>query len=309
MEQPLISVIVPVYKVEKYLPDCMESLIHQTYQNLEIIMVDDCSPDHSGAICDRYAADDKRIKVIHRTENRGLSGARNLALNQANGQYLFFIDSDDWIALDTIEALYENMKKYQADCCVGGCVTVIEAEDGSLDFQKRIHTPTHCESAHDAMKRVLLSGSAAWNRLYRKEAFGQIRFPEGRINEDEPAVLRLYSCMDRIVFLDKDTYFYRKRKNSITTSAFSLQHLDCVTNSRENLEFIKKADQELIPAAEFKYVKSMLWCYVNLKKIKTAQARMERQRLRREIRENRRMALHNPHLGIPLKVLAVLCTL
>lgn len=309
MEQPLISVIAPVYKVEKYLPDCMESLIHQTYQNLEIIMVDDCSPDESGAICDRYAMNDKRIKAFHRTENHGASGARNLALDQAKGKYLFFIDSDDWIAPDTIEYLYENMKTYQADCTVGGCVTVIEAEDGSLNYQKRTRGSVRCENARGAMKGVLLNGSAAWNRLYRREVFDQIRFPEGRINEDEYAVLRLYSGMERIVFLDKDTYFYRKRKNSITTAAFSLQQLDCVTNSRENLEFVTQTAPDLIPAAQFKYIKSMLWCYVNLRKIRTPQARSERQRLHRNIRENRSVALHNPHLGIMLKVLALICSL
>lgn len=307
MEEPLISVVVPVYQVEKYLPDCIESLQGQTYTHLEIILVDDSSPDQSGAICDEYAKHDSRISVVHRSENGGLSAARNSGIDAARGQFIFFVDSDDWLAPDTIEYLLENMKKYDADCCAGGCAKVLEDEDGSLEYEEREHRPDRCESAEEAMKHVLLRESSACNRLYRRESFAQMRFPEGRINEDEPVVLRLYAQMKRIVFLDKDTYFYRKRKNSITTSAFSLKQLDCVTNSRENLEFVRTASPGLIPAAEFKYVKAMLWCYVNLRKLKTAEARTARTDLHREIRRNLKMALQNPYLGFKLKVLALLC--
>lgn len=309
MERALISLIVPVYGVEKYLPDCIESMIHQTYENLEMILVDDHSPDRSGAICDEYAARDPRIKVIHLSKNSGASVARNTGIDAASGAYIFFVDGDDWLASDTIEYLFENMGKYDADCCVGGCTTVLEAEDGSLEYCRKEHLPDRCESAKEAMKHVLLRESAVWNRLYHRSAFDDIRFPEGRINEDEPVALWLYSRMKRIVFLEKDTYFYRKRKNSVTTSAFSLKQLDCVANSKENLEFIRTVDPELVTAAEFKYVKAMLWCYVNVRKLKTLEARDAAKELRREIRKNRKMALRNPYLGVPFKVLALLCAL
>lgn len=309
MEKPLVSVIVPIYRVERYLSECVESIIAQTYQHIEIILVDDCSPDRCGAICDKYAKQDIRVKVVHRSENGGLAAARNSGIDVAEGQFIIFVDSDDWLALDTIHCLMENMEKYSADCCAGACVTVLESEDGSLEYKEREHVQDRCESGMEAMKRLLLRESSACNRLYRRDAFAHIRFPEGRINEDEPVVLRLYSKMDRIVFLDKDTYFYRKRKNSITTSAFSFSKLDCVVNSKENLEFVKKTCPELIPAAEFKYIKSMLWCYVNLRKIKTMESRKARQNLRHKIRKNRKVALRNPHLGFLLKILAMLCSL
>lgn len=306
MENPLISVIVPIYQVEKYLPDCIESLVHQTYTHLEIILVDDKSPDQCGAICDKYAERDARIRVIHRSENGGLSAARNSGIDAAEGQYLFFVDSDDWLALDTMACLLENLRKYDADCCVGGCAKVLENEDGSLEYQEREHQPDRCESAKEAMEHLLLHESSACNRLYRREAFAKMRFPVGRINEDEPVVLRLYAQMKRIVFLDKDTYFYRKRRDSITTSAFSLKQLDCVTNSRENLKFVKTVSPDLIPAAEFKYIKSMLWCYVNLRKLKTTEACAARADLALKICHNRRKALKNPYLGFSLKALALL---
>lgn len=306
MENQLVSIIVPIYKVEKYLEDCLASLVNQTYQNLEIILVDDKSPDRCGMICEEYAKRDPRIKVVHRSRNGGLAAARNSGIDAAEGEYLFFVDSDDWIAEDTIACLMENMAFYDADCCAGACVTVLEQEDGSLAYQERKHLPDRCETAREAMRRLLLEKSSSCNRLYRSQTFAKLRFPEGRINEDEPVVLRLYADMDRIVFLNKDTYFYRKRKNSITTSKFSLKKLDCVTNSRENLAFVKGFDQELVPAAEFKYMKAMLWCYVNLRKVKTVEAKAARMQLRQEIRGSRKTALKNPYLGFPLKVLALL---
>lgn len=306
MEKPLISIVIPVYKVEKYLPKCIESIIGQTYENLEIFLVDDCSPDGCGAICDSYAGKDVRIRVIHREKNAGAAAARNLSIERAKGEYLFFADSDDWIAPDTIEVLLKKMREYDADCCVGGCVTVLEGADGKLTYQKRKRVPEHCKTAREAMERLLLHESAAWNRLYRREAFEKLRFPEGRINDDEAIALRLYANMERIVFLDQDTYYYRKRKDSITTSAFSLKQLDCVKNSRENLKFVRKNNPDLIPAAEFKYIKTMLWAYVNLYRLKTKEASRARAGLRHAIRKNRRRALQNPHLGIALKALAVL---
>lgn len=309
MEKPLISVIVPIYRVEKYLSECIESIISQTYQHIEIVLVDDYSPDRCGAICDEYAERDSRIKVIHRSENGGLSAARNSGIDAAEGQYLFFVDSDDWLALDTIDYLMENMEKYDADCCAGACIHVLEGEEGSLECQKQEHVPAHCEGAKEAMKHLLLTESSVCNRLYHRDAFAQIRFPVGRINEDEPVVLQLYAKMNRIVFLDKDTYFYRKRRDSITTSVFSLKKIDCVINSKQNLEFVKISCPELVPAAEYKYIKSMLWCYVNLRKLKTEEVREARKDLHKKIQKNRKMALRNPYLGLSLKILALLCSL
>ena len=131
-----ISIIIPVYKVEDYLETCIDSILAQTYKNLENILVDDGSPDSCGSICDRYARVDARIRVIHK-ENAGVARARNDGLDIATGDYISFIDSDDWIAPDTYECLHRELKKQGADCAVGGCVTVYDRE-GKLEYPDRL---------------------------------------------------------------------------------------------------------------------------------------------------------------------------
>lgn len=305
-----ISVVIPVYKVEAYLPECLDSVVNQTYRDTEIILVDDASPDGCGAICDRYAERDERIRVIHREENGGLAAARNTGMDRAAGTYLFFADSDDWLAEDTLERLYQGMRESGADCSVGICVTVLEGEGGQKEIQHCGQTGNQCRTALEAMEQVLLTCSSACNRLYRREMLKDLRFPQGRINEDEPFVLQAYQRMEKIIFLDCETYFYRKRANSITTSAFSIKKVDCVYNSRDNLEFVTEKAPELVPAAEYKYCKTLLWCYVNLGKLrKEAQAKALRRQLHGEIRKNWKKALANPFLGFQLKVLTLLCIL
>lgn len=305
-----ISVIIPVYKVEAYLAECLDSVVNQTYRDTEIILVDDASPDGCGAICDRYAAEDPRIRVIHKEKNCGQAAARNTGIELATGEYLFFADSDDWLSEDALEKLYQGLKKYLADCSVGACATVLEGDKGEKTVQHCEQTEDRCETASEAMMHVLLSGSAAWNRLFRREALGNLRFPLDRINDDECFILRVYEHMKKIAFLDCETYFYRKRANSITTSAFSVKMVDCVYNSRDNLDFVTEKAPELIPAAQYKYCKTLLWCYINLGKLKKdEEAKKLRRQLHREIRENRRMALANPYLGVPMKALTLLCML
>ncbi len=306
-----ISVVVPVYNVEKYLPKCLDSLVNQTYSNIQIILVDDASPDGCGRICDEYADRDPRIRVVHREKNGGLSCARNDGIDMAEGAYIMFVDSDDWVSEDACATLLCGLKEYGADCCAGRCVVVLDHE-GQLVPREDVRRGTHCDTAYQAMANVLMNESSACNRLYPRKVFEQLRFQAGRVNEDEPLVLRAYSEMEKIVFLDADTYYYRKRPNSITTSRFSLKMLDCVSNSLENLEFVRERKPELIPCAEYKYMKTMLWCYVNLGKVKDEereQARKQRRKLRSDIRGSRKTALKNKYLSIPLKVLALWCSL
>lgn len=305
----MISVIIPIYKVEEYLPECLDSVVNQTYRNLEIILMDDASPDSCGEICDRYAAKDQRIKVIHKAKNGGQAAARNTGMDIASGKYLFFIDSDDWLAEDALEKLYDGLKRYQADCSVGACVNVLEGKNGEKNICHAEQKGVKCQTAGEAMEHVLLAGSAAWNRLYKKEMLEDLHFPLGRINDDESFILRAYERMEKIVFFDCETYFYRKRANSITTSAFSVKMVDCFYNSRENLEFVTSKAPELIPAAEYKYFKTLLWCYVNLFKLKDNQAKTLRRQLHKEIREHWKKSLSNPHLGFSLKVLTLICLL
>lgn len=300
-----ISIIIPVYKVENYLEKCIDSILCQTYRNLEVILVDDGSPDKCGEICDRYAAKDNRVKVIHK-KNAGVARARNDGIDIATGDYISFIDSDDWIAENAYEVLYNGLKEYNADCSVGGCVNVIEKND-ILQPQERKSQGVRCVDAEEAMKGILLKGSAVWNRLFKRDIFQEIRFPLDRINDDEVVALHAYAECKKIVFLDADTYYYRIRSNSITTSKFSLKKLDWYYNSIDNLEFVKKNYPSLIPCGEYKLIYSLLYCYTKLKGVKkTAEVKAALAQLKNDIRKNKSMALKNTYLSVPLKVLIVL---
>lgn len=261
-----ISIIVPVYKVAEYLPRCIDSIISQTYKNLEILLVDDGSPDECGRICDEYAAKDERIVVIHK-ENQGVARARNSALDVATGDYISFIDSDDWMSEDAYDYFLKNIKKYKADCVVGRCQTVYD-RNGILDYKETEKVEIICKTSSGAMKGVLTGGSAIWNRLFKKEIFNELRFPVGRINDDEVTVLHAYASCNRVVFLNKDTYFYRIRENSITTSAFSMKKTDVFFNSLDNMEYVAKERPQIYKYAEAKFVKAGLYCIYNLLKLK-----------------------------------------
>lgn len=301
-----ISIIIPVYNVESYLPKCLNSLIHQTYRNLEIILVDDGSPDKCGRICDWYAKKDSRIHVIHK-KNEGVARARNDGIEYASGDYISFVDSDDWMAGDAYEVLYNGLRKYHADCAVGGCVKVIDKE-GHLSFEKEEPSPTKCKSSAEAMKNVLLTGSAVWNRLFKRKIFEQIRFPLDRINDDEVVALHAYAECKKIVFLNHDTYYYRIRKNSITTAKFSLRNVDCYYNSKDNLDFIKQKMPKLIECAEYKYIKAMLYSYINLRRIKrNAMADKVMKQLHTDIKDSRQIAFKNHYVTFPMKILMLLC--
>lgn len=301
-----ISIIIPVYNVEDYLPKCLNSLMHQTYHNLEIILVDDGSPDKCGQICDWYARKDSRIHVIHK-QNEGVARARNDGLEYASGDYISFVDSDDWMARNAYEVLYRGLKKYHADCAVGGCVKVVDKGDKML-LEHRQHTKPRCQTSAKAMKHVLLEGSAVWNRLFKSEIFKEIRFPLDRVNDDEVVALHAYAECKKIVFLDKDTYFYRIRQNSITTSTFSMRNVDYYYNSIDNLNFIKKRMPELTDCAEYKYIKTMLYSYVNLKRIKkNPEAKRIRKQLHEDIKNNRSAACRNQYVTLPMKILMFLC--
>mgnify|MGYP000601868281 CR=1 FL=1 len=238
MTEEKISIIIPVYKVEEYLETCLDSVLAQTYQNLEILLVDDGSPDRCGEICDRYAQKeyaqmDPRFHIINK-ENTGVSDSRNRAIQIAKGDYLQFMDSDDWIAPKAYEILYRGLKKYDADCSVGDCTCAYE-KDGMLFFEKKEkQKEAECIEAKEVIGKLLLQGSAIWNRLFKRKLFEKIRFPQGRINDDEVTALHVLAECRKIVYVNQETYYYRIRANSITTAAFSLKKLDFYYNAKEN---------------------------------------------------------------------------
>ena len=220
MNNPLISIIVPCYKVEQYLPKCVDSILNQAYSNLEIFLVDDGSPDKSGEICDEYAKQDKRIKVIHK-ENGGLSDARNVALDVATGEYIVFVDSDDYCALDYVETLYRLVSENDAQlgvtwhmCFDEGTEPMADTHDG-----KTLNVFT-AEQALQSMFYQKEFDTAAWAKIYHRSLFEGIRYPKGWLFEDLPTTYRLMAKCKRVAFTNYMSYYYLIRKNSIEGAPF-----------------------------------------------------------------------------------------
>lgn len=260
MEKDQISVIIPVYKVEPYLRRCVDSVLGQTYQNLEIILVDDGSPDGCPAICDEYAERDGRVKVIHKP-NGGLSDARNAGINAACGDWFSFIDSDDWIEPDMYASLMENALRGHAQISVGGVndeyekdgvVTVLKT---TFDGKERIETLT----AAGAIKRYLTGSWSAWDKIYRRELFSDLRYPVGEINEDEAIVLQLLEQCGCIVYTNRVFYHYIHRPGSITTSSFSEKKMAWFYHCRENLRWISERYPQLTAYGLQRLCVSILW--------------------------------------------------
>lgn len=212
----LISVIVPVYKVEQYLSRCIDSIIHQTYRNLEIILVDDGSPDRCGEICDEYAERDNRIKVIHK-ENGGLSDARNVALDVMTGEYVIFVDSDDWIDCEACETVLHKIIEEQADIVVFGYSGI----DSSGKVSEKIFRLKGEISKSMGMRSLILNemsiGNYAWNKIYKSSLFEEVRFPKGFVYEDQGTTYKLFHKANRIFVFPVSFYNYYKRSDSITT--------------------------------------------------------------------------------------------
>ena len=219
--EKLISIIVPVYNVEKYLDKCIESILNQTYKNLEIILVDDGSKDNCPKICDDYAVKDNRIKVIHKI-NGGLSSARNEGLKVTNGDYISFVDSDDFIEKEMLYKLLHTLEKNDSDIAICGYNAV--DEEGVVLEKLKLLDKNHeeiiiskVESQNDYFEKKNKRGiyTVAWNKLYKKELFLNKAFPEGRLHEDEALTFKLLYEAKKIVYLNEALYNYLIRNNSI----------------------------------------------------------------------------------------------
>ncbi len=228
-----ISVIIPVFNVERYLEECINSIIHQTYKNMEIILIDDGSTDRSGSICDDYAKKDNRIKVVHQ-ENCGLSRARNVGLEIAKGDYIGFVDSDDYINNDMYEFLLQLAIKTNADIAI--CGTYYKHFIHKCQAEEMVY------SSEEAIK-IMLSESkfntSAWDKLYKVELFNNIRYPDGKIYEDLDTTYRLFHIANKIVYNSTPKYYYRNNLESIMHRSFNYKNLDLLDISLEMIQFLK----------------------------------------------------------------------
>lgn len=213
MKDVLISIIVPVYKVEKYLNKCIDSILSQSFTNFELILVDDGSPDNCGKICDEYANKDNRIKVIHK-ENGGLSDARNAGIGLSCGEYLAFIDSDDYISTEFIKTLYDLAKNNDAEISVCDAVLVKEEENAEYFYNEQFEVFNKEQSLLNLTyyRKITVN---AWNKLYKKELFDDIRYPKGKLYEDLATTYKLFNKCNKVVYTPSKLYAYLQRDTSI----------------------------------------------------------------------------------------------
>ncbi|MBQ9414447.1 MAG: glycosyltransferase [Clostridia bacterium] len=220
---PTVSVIVPVYKVEEFLPRCVDSLLAQTFTDFELWLVDDGSPDRCGEICDEYAKKDSRIRVIHK-ENGGLSDARNVAIDRATGEYLAFVDSDDWVSPTFLESMITALKETDADMAV--CNFVAVYDDGSRE-RMYIASDEREVLEGDRIFETLLQPSAC-NKCYRASIFKTLRYPVGRLYEDAFIYHDILAQTKRIVCTGEDAYFYYLRSGSIMHTSYNIRFTDII---------------------------------------------------------------------------------
>lgn len=267
MSNELISVILPIYNVELYLNECIESVIGQSYKNLEIILVDDGSTDQSPYICDEYAKIDSRIKVIHK-ENGGLSDARNVGIQTSSGSYIALVDSDDLIARDFIKDLYTCCKESNsmiATCLYSKFSNIEEISYSGNQFTKQIL------SGRELIKKIYQGqaggfGFVAWNKLYDRRLFDIIQYPVGRIYEDTFTTYKLYLNSNQIALLYKSLYFYRIRSESIMSAKVSLKKVKDGVDADASVVnyFYENQDREILSYVSSYFCKQAVLTYYKL---------------------------------------------
>jgi glycosyltransferase involved in cell wall biosynthesis len=235
MKKPLISVIIPIYNVEQYLKTCIDSVLAQSYENLEIILVDDGSQDSCGAICDEYANLDSRIIVIHK-KNGGLSDARNKGIDICHGEYISFIDSDDFVSKYFIELLYNAAEETNSDIAsYSWPVNFVDGQESNITFTEELKSPKiKVLDKKEALKQILYQKipNGAQHRLYKKKILKDIRFPYGYLFEDVATVYKTFILANKIVLVSERAYAYRVRPDSIVRMRFSEKKLVSIPISK-----------------------------------------------------------------------------
>ena len=252
-----ISVIVPIYKVEDYLHRCVDSIINQTYTNLEIILVDDGSPDNCPRICDEYAKKDSRIRVIHK-KNGGLSDARNAGIDIATGEYIMFIDSDDFVDREMMKSMMRNMIHNNVDMVVCNIKYIYEDKE-----VVKYNQADRILDRYEAMEEYLRDGvvqAVAWNKLYKKSLISDMRYKVGKTNEDEFFTYKVVDKTDKIYYNSRPFYNYIQRDSSIM-GKYSINRLDGVEASYERLNFIKERYPDLYEKEKKTFINLCIYSY------------------------------------------------
>ena len=290
----LISIIVPIYNVEKYLEKCIESLLNQTYKNIEILLIDDGATDRCPQICDKYMEKDKRIKVIHK-DNGGLSDARNVGIEIANGKYIGFVDSDDYVEKDMYEFLYKNIKENNADIAI--CGRYINNADGRqiIDANPNLFIIMDTKEALINLNSYKGFDMSACDKIYKKELFENIRFPFGKKCEDYYTMYKVFDKANKIIYNSNPKYHYFQRENSISRNSYisnayieaSLSQLEFFKKNHPDIEYTARTSYVFANIAQFnKYVNYNIICPKNIK-----------EKLKYEVRKNIKYIVINKNIS------------
>ena len=258
----MISIIVPVYNIEQYIEECVESVLAQDYQDYELILVDDGSIDTSGTICDRLQAKDRRIYVLHKL-NGGLSSARNTGLDISKGEYVFFLDGDDRIPSDCLSNMLMAIEKSNSDLCIGDYIR-FDTKDVDAHTNVDWNGIRLLESRQIPDIYLNYGGYfvVAWNKLYRKKIFDKLRYDEGKLHEDEFLAHKIWKKCAKICCIDNIVYHYRYTQNSIMNSRLTIKRLDSIEAYCDRIRSFSKEDGYDLAAQNVEY---LLWQDVRLK--------------------------------------------
>lgn len=305
MNKPLISVVVPVYNVEQYLKKCLDSIIKQKYNNLEIIIVNDGSTDNSQKICQEYVKKDKRIKLITQ-KNQGLSAARNTGIDNAHGKYISFVDSDDYLDLEFINELYNTIIENKSD--ISAC------DFWYVNINEKTWTLKNKENKKfsniDALKDIFSGNQETeimtWNKLYKKDLFDKnnIYFPVGKLHEDNFTTYKLYYYANSISLTDKKLYYYLQRNNSIMGEKFNSKRLDILTAIEEVYDFFQDKNEDLKNDIECYEIKVKVSLYNNI--IKGDYFGQERKQLFNDFKKNFFKYISNNRLSFKFKLMIIM---
>lgn len=257
----IISVIVPVYNVENYLRRCVDSILGQTYRDLEVILADDGSTDGSGKICDDYAQKDGRVRVIHK-ENGGLSDARNAGMQAATGGFLAFVDSDDLVAPDMFRRMLEILQTEKSDIVQCGVKKFFLEEELYQNKEESSSVKTY--SAQEALLELTLDRNfrqTVWNKLYRRETAAAVPFEKGKLNEDEFWTFQVFGRAQKISLTEETFYFYYQRQGSIMQSGYSIRRLDALEAKERRQRYFEKEYPGLCSVSKVNLFFSCIYAY------------------------------------------------
>lgn len=303
-----LSIIVPVFMVERYLPKCIESILNQKMSDFELILVDDCSPDNSGKICDNYAKLDKRIRVIHNRERKGAGKTRYVGLSVARGNYVGFVDADDWIHKDMYHVLCDVVQLYSAE--VACCEFIFEYVNQTVVLAKKSHTKILSQT--DAMLNIH-TGEAVYpylfNKVFKKDILVQpCEENEIVIGEDYRFVVNVLKNANRIVWVNRPLYYYRQRKTSACNKGFTKKHLSVLKNYQEMRQQLSLEYPELSQVINSYCVTEEMIILQSMAKNKVYEKEMAKY-VKTDIAQNLNQYLHQNHISKMFKLSGIIITL